>query len=149
MLLKDRLRADLNAAMRDGRKLERDTLRELLAAIKQEEVDRQVELDDAGVQRVLTKQARLRRESIADFELAGRPESVQEETEALAIIESYLPQMMSREEITAMAAQTIAELGVSDARARGQVMGRLMPQLQGKADGRLVNEVVGELLSGK
>lgn len=146
MSLKEQLRADMAAAMRAGNNEKRDVLRMLLAAVKQVEVDEQVELDDAGVQAVITKQAKQRRESIADYEKAGRAQLIAQEQQELAIIESYLPEMMSREEIEAVAAEVIAEVGAADVKAMGQVMGRLMPRLQGKADGRLISEVVRTLL---
>jgi uncharacterized protein YqeY len=149
MSLKEQLRADMAMAMRNGDQDKRDTLRMLLAAVKQTEVDDQVTLDDAGVQTVLTKQAKQRRESMADYEKAGRPEMVANEKMELAIIESYLPQMMGKEAVKAIAAQVIAELGVTDVKGMGQVMGRLMPQLKGQADGRIVNEVVRDLLQNR
>ncbi|HFE66191.1 MAG TPA: GatB/YqeY domain-containing protein [Chloroflexi bacterium] len=146
MTLKEQLNEDVKNAMRSGDKEKRDTLRLLQAAIKQAEIDGQTTLDDAGTQAVLTKQAKQRRESIADYEKAGRPELAEEERRQLVIIESYLPQMMSREEIEQLAVQAIAEVNASDVKDMGKVMGRLMPQLKGKADGRLVNEVVRGLL---
>ncbi len=146
MTLKEQLRSDINAAMRDGDFQRRDVLRMVSAAIQQTEVDDRVELDDAGVEEVFRRQAKLRRESIADFEKAGRSDSVAKETAELAIIESYLPQQLSREEVTTMAAAVIAELGVTDVKGMGQVMSKLMPQLKGNADGRMVNEVVRQLL---
>ena len=149
MNLKERLYADMTAAMRGSDSGRRDTLRMLLAAIKQTEVDDQVTLDDAGVQAVLSRQAKQRRESIADYEKAGRAELATAEKAELAIIESYLPQMMGRDEIASLAAAVIAELGTTDMNGMGQVMGRLMPQVKGRADGRLVNEVVRELLQGR
>lgn len=149
MNVKEQLRADMATAMRDGNNDKRDTLRMLLAAVKQTEVDDQVTLDDAGVQVVLTKQAKQRRESIADYEKAGRAEMAANEKMELAIIESYLPQMMDKEEVKALAAQVIAELGVTDAKGMGQIMGRLMPQLKGQADGRIVSEVVRDLLQNR
>lgn len=146
MTLKEQLRLDLADAMRSGDNEKRDTLRLLLAAVKQTEVDGQKSLDDAGVQAVLTKQAKQRRESIADYEQAGRDDLAEREKAELLIIESYLPQMMSREEIMDVATQTIANLGASGPKDTGRVMGSLMPQVKGKADGRLVSEVVRELL---
>lgn len=148
MNLKEQLMADLKTAMREQNTDTRDTIRLLQAAIKQEEIDRQTTLDEAGVAAVLQKQAKQRRESIADYEKAGRADLVAEEEKQLAIIENYLPQMMSRGEVEAVARQTIAELGVTDARGMGQVMGALMPKLKGRADGRVVNEVVRQLLHG-
>lgn len=146
MALKEQLTNDLKNAMRDGDHERRDTLRMLLAAIKQVEVDERKTLDDEGVTAVLNKQAKQRRESIADYEKAGRSEMVAAEKSELTVIETYLPKLMSYVEVQALAERIIAELGVTDAKGAGQVMGRLMPQVKGKADGRLVNEVVRDLL---
>lgn len=147
MELKERLRADMAQAMKRSDTETRDVLRMLLAAVKQAEVDRQTTLDDSGVADVLAKQAKQRRESIADYEKAGRDALVAQEQAELAIIERYLPQLLSREDVEALAAKIIAELGVTDSKGMGQVMGRLMPLLKGQADGRLVNEVVRQLLA--
>ncbi len=110
------------------------------------EIDSRVTLDDAGVQDVLRRQVKQRQESIADFTRAGRPDDVAREAAEAALIESYLPQMMDREAIEALARAAIAETGVTDAKGMGQVMARLMPQVKGQADGRLVNDVVRGLL---
>lgn len=147
MALKERLRNDVASAMRSGDTARRDTLRLLLAAIKQVEVDGRTTLDDAGVLAVLHKQAKQRRESIADYEKAGRAESVASETAELELIQSYLPQMLSREEVIELASKIIAEVGATDAKDMGRVMGRLMPRLKGKADGQMVSDVVRELLA--
>ncbi len=147
MSLKEQLQQDRIAAMRGGDTAKRNALGLLLAAIKQEEVDTRITLDDEGVLAVLMKQAKQRRESIADYEKAGRTEMAAGEQAELGIIESYLPQQMGRAEVEALAAAIIAELGVTDARGMGQVMGKLMPKVKGQADGRLVNEVVRDLLN--
>ena len=146
MDLKERLRTDLTAAMRGNDTQRRDVLRMILAAIKQIEIDSRVTLDDAGVQDVLRRQVKQRQESIADFTRAGRPDDVAREAAEAALIESYLPQMMDREAIEALARAAITETGVTDAKGMGQVMARLMPQVKGQADGRLVNDVVRGLL---
>ena len=148
MSLKEQLRVDTADAMRSGDKEKRDTLRLLLAAIKQVEIDEQKELTDDEVLAVLNKQAKQRRESIADYEAAGREDLVYEEKAQLSLILTYLPVQMSREEIAEAAAGVIADVGAEGPQDTGKVMGRLMPQLKGKADGRLVNEVVRELLQG-
>jgi hypothetical protein len=149
MSIKETLQKDRIAAMREGDTAKRNAIGLLLAAIKQEEVDNQTTLDDKSVTEVLLRQAKQRRESIADYEKAGRPEMAANEEAELKIVESYLPQQMGREEIKAVAAEIIAELGVTDAKGMGQVMGKLMPRLKGQADGRLVNEVVRELLQDR
>ena len=146
MSIRAQLQADMKTAMKEKDTQTRDTLRLIMAAIKQVEVDDKVTLDDEGIMRVLTKQAKQRRESIADYEQAGRDDLAAVEKADLVVIDRYLPQMMSREEVHTIAAKVIADLGVADAKGMGQVMGKLMPQVKGKADGRLVNEVVREIL---
>lgn len=146
MELKEQLRADVTAAMRSGDAMRRDTLRMVLAAIKQTELDSRVTLDDTGVQDVLRKQIKQRQESIDDFTKAGREQDVAHERAEIELIQAYLPQMMSREEVERLARAAIAETGVTDAKGMGQVMSKLMPQVKGKADGRLVNDVVRGLL---
>jgi len=146
MSTEEQLRNDLADAMREGDTEKRNTLRLLLAAIKQSEVDGQKSLDNAGVQSVLAKQAKQRRESIADYEQVGRLDLANQEKAELEIIELYLPQQMGKEQITEIASKIIVDVGASSPKDMGKVMGQLMPQLQGQADGRLVNEVVRELL---
>ncbi len=146
MDLKELLRADMAAAMRAGETDKRNTLRMLLAAVKQVEVDEQKYLDEKDVQSLLMKQAKQRRESIVDYAKAGRTDLADKESMELAFIESYLPKMMDKAEIEAIARKLISDLGVSDSKGMGQVMGKLMPAVKGKADGRLVNEVVRGLL---
>ena len=148
MELKEQLMTDLKAAMRARDADTRDTLRMMQAAIKQVEVDGGKPLDNAGVLGVLSKQAKQRRESIADYEKAGRDDLIAAEQRDLAVIERYLPKMMERAEIEAVVAKVIADTGASDPRDMGKVMGPVMGQLKGKVDGKLVNQVVRELLSG-
>jgi uncharacterized protein YqeY len=147
MSLKEQLKQDTNEASKSGDTKKRDILRMMQAAIKQIEIDDQVTLDDAGVLQVLTKQAKQRRESIAEYSKAGRDDLVVQEEYELGIIETYLPQMMSKEEIEVLVKQAIADTGAASSKEMGKVMGKLMPQVKGKADGRLVNEVVREQLA--
>lgn len=146
MSLKEQLQNDIKTAMREGETVKRDALRMLMAAIKQTEVDGGKPLDDTGVTDLLMKQVKLRRESIADFEKGGRPEQAEKEKVEIAIIEQYLPQMMSREEVQTIVAAAIQHLNITSSKEMGRLMGHLMPQVKGKADGRMVNEVVKELL---
>lgn len=148
MGLKQQLRDDVAEAMRLRQTNRRDTLRLLLAAIQQIEVDQQVDLDDDGVMGVLAKQAKLRKESIADAKAAGRRELVAQEASELEIIETYLPQPMSEDEIKSIALQVIEATGATTIKDMGAVMGQLMPQVKGRADGRVVSDVVRDLLTG-
>ena len=146
MGLKTQLKNDLTVAMRAQAGERRDVLRMVLAAIKEEEVAAGRELEEGEVRAILMTQAKRRRESIADAERAGRPELVAREQAEIAIIQEYLPAQLSREEVRALAAETIADVGASGMKQMGQVMGRLMPQVQGRAEGRVVSDVVRELL---
>lgn len=147
MNIKESLSADLKSAMREGDNATRDVLRLLQAAIKQVEVDGGKALDDEGTLAVLQKQAKQRRESIAEYEKGGRAELSQQEQSELAIIERYLPQMMGTDEITALVQAAIAETGVTNVQGMGKLMGKLMPLVKGKADGQLVNQIVRSLLT--
>lgn len=148
MTIKEELQSDMASAMRQGDTLRRDTLRMLLAAIKQDEIDQQVVLDDEGTLRVISKQAKQRRESIADAEKANRAELVAREQAELDIISGYLPQMMTEAEVRTAAIQVIQQVGASSIKDMGKVMGQLMPTVKGKADGSVVSNVVRDLLSG-
>jgi uncharacterized protein YqeY len=146
MGLKENLKTDVIEAMREGDTQKRDTLRLLLAAIKQEEVDQRTDFDDAGVQAILTKQAKQRRESITDAKKAGRDDLATQEQAELEIIEPYLPKMMTDDEIRVLAEGVISETGASSMGNMGLVMGKLMPKVKGKADGQIVSSVVRDLL---
>ena len=148
MSTKETLTANMKTAMREKDSHSRDVIRLMLAAIKQVEVDSGAELDEAGVMAVLTKQAKQRRDSIAVYTESGRIELAEVEQNELAVIEKYLPQMMSRDEIAQVATETIATMGVTDMSGMGKVMGKLMGQLKGKADGGLISAVVKEQLQG-
>ncbi len=146
MGVRGQLQTDLVAAMRQGDSETRDTIRLLLAAIKQVEIDQRVELDEEGDLAVIAKQAKQRRESIKDAEAAGRPDLVAMEQKELAICESYLPRMMTADEIRPVAEQVILDVGATGMQDMGRVMGQLMPQLKGNADGGLVSSVVRSLI---
>ncbi len=106
-------------------------------------------VDDAAIVGVLQRQAKMRRESIEAFEKAGRPELVARETAELAVIESYLPRQLDREQIVERARAAIAETGATTPPDQGKVMQKLMAELRGQADGKVVAEVVASLLTAK
>jgi uncharacterized protein YqeY len=148
MSLKQQLQEDLKEALRarDGRR--KAVIRMALAEIVNAELEHDDELDDADVIVVLQKQARQRRDAISELRQANRPDLLAEEEAQLGILEGYLPRLLSREEVAQEARQVIAEVGAVGMGQMGPVMRQLMSKLKGRADGRLVNAVVRELLSG-
>jgi len=149
MNLKDRLTEDLKQAMRQGDERRKSTIRLVRAAITNAEIERGEELGDDGVLAIIGKEAKQRRESVAEFARGGRQDLVDQEEEELQILLSYLPAQMSRDEIEIAARQVIAEVGATSMAQMGEVMRRLMSQLKGKAEGSLVNQVVREILTGE
>jgi len=148
MGLKQCLQKDLKRALRARDERRKSVIRMALAAIVNAEVEHGNELDDAGVAAVLQKQARRRRDTIAELQQVNRPKLLAEEEAELVILEEYLPQLLSRKEIAEEARRAIAEVGATGMGQMGLVMRQLMSKLKGRADGRVVNEVVRELLSG-
>jgi uncharacterized protein YqeY len=157
MGLKAQISDDLKDAMRAGEAVRRDTLRSLLTAINNAEVARvntkdesatRQELGEPDVLDVVQKQAKQRRESVTEYEKAKRQDLVDRETAELAIIEAYLPQQMSRDDIAAEVRKALEETGANGPSDKGKVMPVIMGRLKGRADGRLINEVVTELLAG-
>jgi uncharacterized protein YqeY len=143
----DQINTDLKTAMKGGDKFRTETLRNLKSAIKYAEIEAQTELGDEDTLAVIAKQAKQRRDSIAEFERANRTDLIEIETAQLHIIEAYLPPQLSEEEIRTRAETVISELGVTDVKGLGQVMKKLMAELQGQADGKVVSRVVRELLT--
>jgi uncharacterized protein YqeY len=149
MSLKEKLQTDLKDAMRQKDEVRKSTIRLALAAITNAEVAQRKDLDDPGVLALLAKEAKHRQESIQQFRQGGRDDLVAQEEAELAVLETYLPRQLSREEIATRAQATIEALGATDMGQMGLVMKSLMQELRGQADGKLVNQVVRELLSGQ
>ena len=144
---KDQILEDLKGAMRSGDTKRRETLRLLTAAFKQVEVDERKELSEDDVISILTSEAKKRREAIEEAEKAGREELAAQEKYELDLIQTYLPQQLSRAEIEKYVREAVQEVGATTPKDMGKVMKVLMPRLQGRADGKLVNTIVKEVLS--
>lgn len=140
------LQAALKAAMLSKDTVRRDVIRLAMSAIKQVEIDERRELSPEDIVVILQKEVKTLRESIQEWQNAGREDKIAETQRDLSIIESFLPQQLSRDEIAALVRDAIAKTGAASVKEMGKVMGVLMPQVKGKADGKLVNEVVKELL---
>ena len=148
MSLKARLTDDMKDAMRAKDKARLGVVRLMLAAIKQIEVDTRTELDDAAVLAVLDKMVKQRRESIRQYGDAGRTDLVDQEVFEIDIIQTYLPQQLSEDEITALVAEAIAESGANSARDMGKVMAWIKPRAQGRADMGKVSVMIKASLGG-
>ena len=147
MALKETLTNDLKDAMRQRDTVKRDTIRLLLSAIGYEEKAKRTDaLDDDDVTQVLSKQAQQRRDSIEAYQKGDRPDLVAKEEAELAIVVQYLPQPLSADEIEAIVQSAIAELNATGPQDMGKVMGRVMPQVRARADGKQVSTLVNQTL---
>jgi uncharacterized protein len=143
---KEQLQAALKEAMINKDNVRRDVIRGLLSAVKQVEIDGQKILNAEDTVVILQKEAKKRRESIDEAIKVNRSEIADQEKLELAIIEGFLPTQLSRDEVKTIVQETIAQTGVTSPKEIGKLMGALMPKVKGLADGKLVNEVVRELL---
>jgi uncharacterized protein YqeY len=134
MSLKDRVQNDVKAAMRAAERERLGTLRLIMAAIKQREVDERITLDDAQVLAVLEKMVKQRRESIASFEAGGRADLVAKENAELAVVQSYLPAPLSATELEAMIGEAIVQTGASSIKDMGKVVALIKAKAVGRAD---------------
>ncbi|HID44157.1 MAG TPA: GatB/YqeY domain-containing protein [Chromatiaceae bacterium] len=146
--LKDRITGDMKAAMKGGDKPRLGVIRLILAAIKQIEVDERTELDDTRVLSVLDKMVKQRRDSITQYENAGRTELADQEKFEIGIIQDYLPQQLSEEEIAALIDEAMQATGASSMKDMGKLMGILKPKLQGRADMGAVSAQIKQKLAG-
>lgn len=148
MSLKTRVTDDMKTAMRARETVRLGTIRLLLAAIKQKEIDERIELDDAAVSSIVEKLIKQRKDSISQFQAAGRDDLVAVEQAELAVLQAYLPEPLSAAEVEAAVTAAIAESGASSARDMGKVMGLLKPRLAGRADMGQVSALIKARLAG-
>jgi uncharacterized protein YqeY len=148
MSLKLRITDDMKAAMRARETARLGTIRLLLAAIKQKEVDERIELDDAAVSSIVEKLIKQRKDSISQFQAAGRDDLVAAEQAELVVLQAYLPEQLSAAEVEAAVVAAIAESGAISAKDMGKVMGLLKPRLAGRADMGQVSALIKARLAG-
>jgi len=151
MGLKEQLMADYKEAMKSGDTLRKNTVNMVRAAIKQHEVDQRVELeDDADIVRIIKKQVKMRADALDDFAKAGRDDMVEAYKNEIAVLENYLPEEMSADQIAEKVKEVAANMGITDGmKNMGALMKGVMAELKDAADGSTVNKVVKDFLNGK
>ncbi len=146
MGLRETIEADIKNALKSGAKEKLSTLRMLSAALKYKQIDKRRQLTDEEVAETIRSLIKQRKDSIEQFGKGGRQDLVDKETAEVAVLEAYLPQQMSREEIEVMVRDAVAQTGAQGAKDMGKVMKTLIPIIGGRADGKLVSELVKHAL---
>ena len=141
-MLRETIDSDLKEAMRNREALKRTVLRTMLSEIRNAEINSQTTLDDEGIISVLTKQVQQRKDSVEAYEAANRQDLVAKETEEINILSVYLPEQLPQEEIEQIIDSAISQSGASSLDDMGKIMGLVMPQVRGRADGKIVNTIV-------
>lgn len=149
MSLKEQLTEDMKQAMKakEEGKIRLSVIRMVRSAIRQVEIDDKKELGDADIQAIISKEVKMRRDSIGEFSKGGRLDLVEQMEAEIAVLMPYLPAQLTEDEVRALVAEAVAETGAASPKEMGKVMAVLMPKVQGKADGKLVNSLVREALS--
>ena len=147
MSLEERLIDEMKEAMKSNDKLRLSTIRMIRSAAKNKEIEQRQKLNDEDIQRVIQGMIRRGEDSLDQFRAGGRMDLVEKESKELEILRSFLPQSLSQEDILKMIDQSVEEVQASSLKDLGKVMKSVMPKLQGKADGKLVNQLVKERLS--
>jgi uncharacterized protein YqeY len=147
MNLEERLLDEMKQAMKSNDKMRLSTIRMIRSAVKYKEIDLRKKLDDDEIVRVMQGMVRKSEESIEQFKAGGRADLVEKETREIEVLKSFLPQSLSQEEIVKMIDESIQETQASSLKDLGKVMKSVMPKLTGKADGKLINQMVKERLS--
>ncbi len=147
MSLKDRLMQDFKSAMKAHDEVAKNTINLARAAIKQYEVDNRVELDEQGIIDILTKQVKMRKDALSDFEKAGRTDLIESYSKEIEVLMVYLPKQLTDDEILAIVNDTKQELGIEAGKNNmGKLMGAVMPKVKGRVDGGAVKRIVQSVL---
>ena len=146
MSLMEKLTTDMKEAMKQGEKERLSVIRLVRGAVRQAEIDGKKTLSNDEIIGVITKEVKMRRDSIEEFERGERSDLVEKTQAEIAILMPYLPAQLSPDEVRQLVETAVAEVGATTAKDMGKVMGVLMPRVKGRADGKLVNEIVRSLL---
>jgi len=147
MSLEERLVQEMKEAMKSNDKLRLSTIRMIRSTVKNKEIELRKPLDDGEIQKAIQGMVRKGEESVEQFKLGGRMDLVEKESKEIEILKSFLPQALTQEEILKIIDETIEENQITSLKDIGKLMKSVMPKLQGKADGKLVNQLVKERLS--
>ncbi|MGI5921060.1 MAG: GatB/YqeY domain-containing protein [Syntrophomonadaceae bacterium] len=147
MSLSDKLLADMKEAMKQREKTRLATIRMVRAAIKDAEINKHVELTDDEITEIISRQVKIRKDAIPDYQKANRPDSIQQLQDEIKVLQSYLPEQLSEDELRSVIRDTIMEIGAQGQQDIGKVMKNLMPKLKGRADGKQINQLVKEMLN--
>ncbi|WP_024620437.1 GatB/YqeY domain-containing protein [Metaclostridioides mangenotii] len=142
MSLKQKLQEDLKSSMKNKDTVRKSVVTLIRASIKQYEVDNRVELDDDAIIDIVAKQMKQRRDSLVEFKKAEREDLVEETEAEIEVLKEYLPQQLSEEEIEDIVKASISEVGATSMKDMGKIMSVIQPKIKGRADGKLVNELV-------
>ncbi|NLM96501.1 MAG: GatB/YqeY domain-containing protein [Halanaerobiaceae bacterium] len=145
--LKERLLDDMKMAMKSGEKQRLSVIRMARAAIKNQEIEKRKDLDDDEIIEVLSREVKQRRDAIAEYKKAGKEDIIAGLNKEIEILSEYLPEQLSTEELENLIQELINETGASSMKDIGRVMEAIMPKVKGRADGRIVNQMVQEKLS--
>jgi len=146
MSLKERIPGDLKDALRNKRTLELNVLRMLQSAIRNQDIDNKGELNDDQVIQVISSEIKKRKDSVEEYKKVGREDAAETEEKEIEILMNYMPEQLSEEDIEASVQNAIQQSGAKSSKDLGQVMKIVMPELKGKADGKLINRIVREKL---
>ena len=149
MALKERLDQDMKVAMREKAQLRLGTIRMLKSAIKYREIELMKPLDDAGVEGVVATEIKRRRDSVEQYKAGNRQDLADKEAAEIVILQAYLPQQLTEAEVRAKVEEAVKKVGAQGPKDMGAVMKALLPEVQGRAEGKLVSELVKARLSGK
>ncbi len=147
--IKSRIADDMKAALKAAQKDRLSAIRNLHAAVRKKEIDDRVDLDDAGVIKIISSLVKQRQDSIEQFTKGGRQDLVDKESAELKLLQGYLPAQMSQDEIVKLIDAAIAESGAKSPKEMGAVMKILLPKVQGKADGKMISQLVTQKLNSQ
>ncbi|WP_129596763.1 GatB/YqeY domain-containing protein [Anaerophilus nitritogenes] len=146
MLLKERLMADLKEAMKEKNKMKKSVVTLLRSAIKQYEIDHKVELDDESILDIISKQVKQKKDAIDEFTKGDRQDLVDEAKAEIDILMGYLPEQLTKEELSQIVSQVIDEVGANSMKDMGKIMSAIMPKVKGRADGKTINQIIKQFL---